>query len=418
MSDFWFIEQSAFRARGMEVSSAPGLDHLRLESIRANADRWASKAYASENLKVVNGEAIIDVSGVLLNSANMVDEYYAKIFGESYTTYPGLISQLQAAESNPAVQSITLNFDTPGGMVAGLDEAAMVLAGCGKKTKAVVGWMSASAGYYLASQCNSIVASNSASSVGSIGTVVSLVDATALYEKMGVKFYTLSSSNAPRKALEPHSEEFKKEVQQRIDYLANIFVDRVAEGRNRATGKAFTKDDVEQNFGRGGLVFAGAALSAGMIDAIGEALQSNHKEATMGAVEVGADQGAIAKASQDGVSKERARVASLLPWMSTDSERINACIKDGSEMTPELLAELSAKAAEKATAGAQAKAEKDEQARVDAEAARRLADVAPVVTGVDTTPVDEAAKVEADEQAALAAINEKSKIKFNKKEGK
>ena len=403
----WFLDEASAMKRISASGSPSAIPVERIETARTNADRWSMKGYAAENLCVANGCAIIYVERVLLAAATLIDEYLGLIWGETYTTYPGLIAQLRAAESDPSVNSIILNFDTPGGMVAGLDEAAQILAGCGKKKKttARIGWMAASAGYYLASQCNESVAMNETSSVGSSGTIVSLIDATGYYEKLGVKFYTISSSNAPRKAPAEHSEEFKKEVQMRVDYLANIFVERVAEGRSAATGKTITKDEVEMNFGRGSLVFAKAAMAAGMIDAIGEAaLQSNQKEDRMSAEVKGA-------AFEDGIKQERSRVCSLLPWMAADSEKVIAAIKDGSELTPEMVADLSTKAAEKAIADAKAKAAKEDEARVAAEAAQRQADAAPVVATVDVE--DKAALEKQEHDALLARVMKKSKTGGN-----
>jgi len=378
----------------------------RVAELRANADRWANGSYAEANLKVSDRTARINVTGVLLNNATAIDEMYASWFGEDYSTYPGLIAQIKAAEANPNVDTLEFFFDTPGGIVAGLDEASQIVAKCGKPTKALVGWMCASAGYYLASQCGSIEASNRSSSVGSIGTLVSLMDATKMYEKIGISFYTISSSNAPNKAPEQHSDEYKAEIQKRVDYLGALFAERVAEGRSKATGNPISKDDVEKDFGRGGLVFANAALAAGMIDAV-EETSSNRKEDMMGEVDKGASAEAIATAMQQGVKQERARVSSLLPFMAADSDRVMKAITDGEELGSALFSELHEAGLAKAEASAVTRHEASEQARIAAEAVARESDVAPeLATKDDEVPVAEDA-----DDALMAQATKKSQIK-------
>ena len=413
MNDLFFIHESAFNRLGGSADPEIRLfSDEKLHEIRANADKWAGAGFAEANLKVDGATAIIGIQGVLLSSASLIDEMYARWFGEVYSTYGGLAAQIRAAENSPYIRDIKFKVDTPGGMVAGGDDLAQLIAKCDKPTTAEVNWMAASMGYYLASQCDKVVATNPTAGFGSIGTIVNLVDARERYEKMGVKFYSIRSSNAPRKNPEPHSDEFKEEIQARVDELAEIFVQRVVEGRTRATGKDVSKEDVEMNFGRGGLVLASAALAAGMIDAVEEANTTKEDNMSGDAEKAAFTQGQVDTAREEGAQKEKARVAALLPFMGADSDRVIKAIEDGEELGADLFKELNEAAVAKAREEAlKEKAEQEETEEAE-EAENREADEAPVVTGVDATSEEEDTQAEAD--ALYAAAMKTSQIKGDK----
>jgi ClpP class serine protease len=71
------------------------------------------------------------------------------------------------------------------------------------------------------------------------------------------------SSRAPKKRMDPTTEDGRGEIQRIVDNLESVFVADVAKYRGVA------EDKVVSEFGQGGLVFAPDALAAGMVDAIG-----------------------------------------------------------------------------------------------------------------------------------------------------
>lgn len=403
MQKYWFIEEGFFAEYQSAVALGykPEVKAEKLDEIRGNADKWAGSGYANNNLNVVGGEAHISIKGVLLESASVIDELYAKYFGETYSTYGGIQAQIVAAEQNSFVNKIIFDVDSPGGVMAGVDNAAMQIATSTKPTEARVGWMAASAAYYLASQADSIVASNPTSSVGSIGVVVDLVDASEAYKKWGVKRYSITSTNAPKKRPEPHSEEFVAQVTERLDELHNIFASRVAEGRTRATGDKLSVEKVNETFGQGGMVIAAAAKEIGMIDSISD-MSSNPKEVGMTEQEKADVQVQIDSAKDEGVNQERARVAALLPWMAADSEGVMTAIESGEAVSQTLIAGFSTKMAEKAKADAEAQVVADDSARVAQAAAKVEADKTPEVSGVVTE--DERSEDEKVQDELLAGM--------------
>jgi len=154
-----------------------------------------------------------------------------------------------------------LNFDTGGGEATGIGELAEQIRMCNKHTIAYVDGMSASAGYWLASACDKIVAHETAY-VGSIGVVFAFLDTTKLQENMGVEQIEIVSTLSPKKRIDPKSDDGRAEIQTLADDLAEIFVSNVAKYRST------TADVVKKEFGQGGLLIASKALEANMIDKI------------------------------------------------------------------------------------------------------------------------------------------------------
>jgi ClpP class serine protease len=62
---------------------------------------------------VTNGIAVLPVSGTLVSKTRSLQPY------SGMTGYNGIIARLQQAMSDPGVDGIMLDMDTPGGMVSG-----------------------------------------------------------------------------------------------------------------------------------------------------------------------------------------------------------------------------------------------------------------------------------------------------------
>ena len=122
--------------------------------------------------------------------------------------------------------------------------------------------MAASAAYWLASASSEMVITNTGE-LGSIGVVAIFRDTSAKDEKQGIQNIEVVSSVSPNKRLDPKTSEGKQLIQNVVDELANIFVETVATNRNVSV------DDVLNNFGKGGMLVAQSAITAGMADKIG-----------------------------------------------------------------------------------------------------------------------------------------------------
>jgi len=173
---------------------------------------------------------------------------------------------LAAAVTNPDVGAIVLDVDSPGGTYAGTPEtAAAVRAAAGvKPVTAVVDSLAASAAYWIASQCGSIVVSPSAE-VGSIGVQSVHIDLSQMLQDEGVKTTIIRSTpyKAEGNPFEPLSEAAQANIQADVDAAHAEFIRAVAQGRKTSMAK------VSETFGQGRVVSAQRAVSLGMADRVG-----------------------------------------------------------------------------------------------------------------------------------------------------
>ena len=98
-----------------------------------------------------------------------------------------LALQLQQTLDTPEVRAIILNVDSPGGEGNGIAELADTIraATAQKPIVAYVDGLGCSAAYWLASACEEIVCAPT-SIVGSIGTIIALIDDTKALEMEGL----------------------------------------------------------------------------------------------------------------------------------------------------------------------------------------------------------------------------------------
>ena len=78
----------------------------------------------SRSYQVANGIAVLPVSGTLVSKTRALQPY------SGMTGYNGIIARLQQAISDPGVDGILLDMDTPGGMVSGRLTAPTLLPVC------------------------------------------------------------------------------------------------------------------------------------------------------------------------------------------------------------------------------------------------------------------------------------------------
>lgn len=162
------------------------------------------------------------------------------------------------------VAEVVIDVDTPGGSVFGIAEAAAALRklASAKPVTAVVNHNAHSAGYYLAAQATSIVASPS-SYTGSIGVILPIVDKTKATEKEGIEVTYVHAGKYKAEGYQAPTDEYVAHVQSLVDSYYEDFIQAVAEGRG------IEPDEVEEKFGQGRSFRAKDALERGMVDRIG-----------------------------------------------------------------------------------------------------------------------------------------------------
>lgn len=209
----------------------------------------------TRSVTVRDGVAVIPISGPVFRYANL----FTDISGATSTEV--LATDFQAALDDPAVSSIVLNFDSPGGEATGINELGDLIynARSRKPIKAYVGGDGASAAYWMASAADEVIVDDTAQ-LGSVGVVLSL---RKQEDKPGSKTYEIVSSNAPNKRPDIETEAGRAQLQTRVDELANVFLDKVA--RNRGIPRA----EVNDRFRQGGMATGALAVEAGMADRLG-----------------------------------------------------------------------------------------------------------------------------------------------------
>jgi len=208
----------------------------------------------TRTVTVRDGVAVIPVTGPIFRYANA----FSAISGA--TSVQILAKDFATALSDPSVEAILFEVDSPGGEVTGIHEfASQVYAARGQKPISVyAGGACCSAAYWIAAAADEIVVDATAQ-VGSIG----VYRAFPKGDEASAKAIEIVSSQSPRKNLDPTTKDGRADVQAYVDAIADVFVGDVARGRDVST------DTVLKDFGRGGVFVGEAAVKAGLVDRIG-----------------------------------------------------------------------------------------------------------------------------------------------------
>lgn len=224
----------------------------RNEAVEAVEAKLGRPLDNSHSVTVRDGVAIVPVIGPIARYA----DFFTVISGA--TSIDTLAKDFRSAIDDRSVRAIILNMDSPGGTVSGISEfASQVKAARGiKPIVCYVGSQAASAGYWIASAADQIVADSTAM-LGSIGVVVGMP------RKKASDPIEIVSSQSPYKRVDVETERGKAKVQATADDLADLFVDAIASNRD------VPRETVLSDFGQGGSFVASKAVAAGMADGIG-----------------------------------------------------------------------------------------------------------------------------------------------------
>lgn len=302
--------------------------------------------------------AVIPVTGPIFPRANL----FTMISGA--TSLDILARDFTLALENPAVKSIVLNMDSPGGEVTGVSEMSkMIFSARGKKPIiAYVFGRAASAAYWLASAADTIVASPT-SQLGSVGVIAVLQDTRARDEKSGVKTVEFVSSVSPHKNLDIDSDAGRARIQAVVDSLAEVMVSDIA--RNRGVDNKKVLSD----FGQGGIFIGALAVGQGLADELGSLeqviaahnstniqmkggsmdlmeLQTKHPELYQQAIALGKEEAAkanteaVSQAREEGAETENARIKSIEAVKAPGFEELVAGNKFDRKQTVETISAL------------------------------------------------------------------------------
>lgn len=208
--------------------------------------------------------AVIDVCGMLSESARSFEEYYGWA-----TRYSTVLAGVQQAIANPACMGILIRFNSPGGDTDMAFEAADELAGLmgQKPCYAVAAPHCYSAAFLLASQCDEVWCPPKSGGVGSVGVYTAHIDYSELLAKEGIKVTLISEGEGKTDGnpWEPLSASALADIKASVAKSYGYFVEAVAAGRDMKAS-AIRK--------MGAAIFDGQeAIDAGYADATGSDLQ-------------------------------------------------------------------------------------------------------------------------------------------------
>jgi signal peptide peptidase SppA len=179
----------------------------------------------ARSYQVTNGIAVLPVSGALVSKTRALQPY------SGMTGYNGIIARLQQAISDPGVDGILLDMDTPGGMVAGAFDCADIIARMRdiKPIWALANDMNCSAGQLIASAASRRLVTQTART-GSIGVMMAHSNYGAALKTSGVEV-TLIYSGEHKVDGNPYEKlpkEVRADFQARIDATRQMFAEKVA----------------------------------------------------------------------------------------------------------------------------------------------------------------------------------------------
>ena len=345
-SDAWAMEPTAL--------------NILFETLQS--DTLAESAPKADNgMEVSDGAATIKIQGRLMRSVPAMFSW----FGIAATSYADIIEQVGAAASNNDVKSITLDINSPGGSVDGVQECADAIyaAGTTKKITARVDGVCASGAYWLASQADNITATPN-SMVGSIGVYMVLSDFSEQAKAEGIKVNVIRSGEHKGAGVPgaPISDDQIDALQDVVNGMAGNFAAAVARGRKMkvsavnklADGRVWIASEAQDNK----LIDstdAAVATGSNVNSDNGDTIMSDNNE-TIDAEAIKADAKAEAKAeSVDQLKELKAAFPDDLAF-AVEQYEAGASVIEAKAAFSDVLAERLAEANKK-TEAAESKAE-------------------------------------------------------------
>jgi protease-4 len=207
--------------------------------------------------------AVVEICGTIHNSQNIVD-------------------QLHGYRDNDSVKAIVLRIDSPGGVVAPVQEIHRELTKLQKKIVVSMGSTAASGGYYIACAADWIFA-NPGTLTGSIGVIMQFPKLGKLMKKLGVEQETIKSgeykdAGSMYRNLTPEEREL---FQATIDDVSDQFLDAILEGRQH---KELTRKQIEE-IADGRLLSGRQALERKLVDELGDLTDAIEYAGKLGGIE-------------------------------------------------------------------------------------------------------------------------------------
>lgn len=205
--------------------------------------------------------AVVHINGPLVDGS----AGFMRLFG--VIGYDDIAAAAIEAASNPDIQSLLYDINTPGGDVNGIVDVSNVLGKISamKPSAVYTGSQMCSGGYWLASGIGGTFVAGPTAVVGSIGVVMILTDMQGYLEQNGIKKTVVRSGQykAEINPFETPSPEALARLESQMNDVHDLFRAQVAKGRPNLDAAAL-KEVTE------GQTYLGAkAKSAGLVDKVG-----------------------------------------------------------------------------------------------------------------------------------------------------
>ena len=218
----------------------------------------ASLPQARARIDAPAGVAVIPVVGSLVRRTMGLEP------ASGFTSYAEIAGMVDAAISDPSVEGILLDIDSPGGEAGGVFELSERIraADAVKPIWAVASDAAYSAAYAIGCAASRLVVTRTGG-VGSIGVIAMHVDQTARDAQQGYR-YTPITAGEQKNDFSPHEKlgpDAHARLQAEVDRLYGLFVTHVAAMR-RLDAEAVRATEA-------GIYFGEEAVTSGLADAVG-----------------------------------------------------------------------------------------------------------------------------------------------------
>ena len=215
-----------------------------------------------------NCDSDIFIAKIKLHGPIMLKSEEESFFSTDFSSANYALKQIKKATDDPICNGIILDLSTPGGGVTDSDIIWKALkdfraAKPNRKIVILMGDTVASGGYYISTAADYIFA-HPTTMTGSIGVIISSINATELAQKLGIAPVTIKSGKTKDflNPLRPLAAEEEAMLQAMVNKLNDRFVQLIVDGRNLEETKVRAIAD-------GRVMLADEALQHGLVDQIG-----------------------------------------------------------------------------------------------------------------------------------------------------
>jgi len=218
----WLIDEASFFSHLHALQNMDLTAHFRMAQVQ---DRQPQEKAQEKRFPVVRGNlAMIDITGPMTKRTQSM--------GPLGTTE--IRRQMRLANQDPDIAGIFLKIDSPGGTMAGTPDLANDVNTVAQNKPVLTYFedMGASAAYFVGSQATKVRANENAV-IGSIGTMLVVVDLSEMAEKQGIKVHVIKTGDFKAIGVpganitEPQLEH----LQSRVNQGNEIFLRAIARGR-------------------------------------------------------------------------------------------------------------------------------------------------------------------------------------------